>query len=199
LAKIGIAPEDVKSVFITHAHADHIGGLVDTENKPAFPTAKIYIAQTEADFWTGADPDLSGMRIPADGRGQFLGTIKKMLEGAKPNIVLVKPGRLSPEVELIPAHGHTPGHAAFQVTMGGEKLLVLGDAVHIYPLQFPHPEWTMAYDTDPKEAIRTRHKLFKQVANDRTLLTAYHLPFPGIGHVRAVGKAYQWVPRAWVV
>jgi glyoxylase-like metal-dependent hydrolase (beta-lactamase superfamily II) len=64
-------------------------------------------------------------------------------------IDLQAPGRLSPEVELVAAPGHTPGHSCFQVNSGEEKLLVFGDAVHLYTLQFPHPEWTMAYDVHP--------------------------------------------------
>ena len=79
------------------------------------------------------------------------------------------------------------------------ELLVIGDAVHSYALQFPHPEWTMAFDVNPGMAVTTRRKIFKDAAAARTTLMGYHLPFPGIGHARAVGSGYEWVPRPWVV
>jgi glyoxylase-like metal-dependent hydrolase (beta-lactamase superfamily II) len=75
----------------------------------------------------------------------------------------------------------------------------MGDVIHLFALQFPHPEWTMAFDSAPAQAIKTRRKLFKDAAAERTTLIGAHMPFPGIGHVRAAGPGYQWVPRPWVI
>jgi glyoxylase-like metal-dependent hydrolase (beta-lactamase superfamily II) len=198
LAKIGIAPVDVKWIFVTHAHMDHIGGLVEG-NALVFPAAKIIAAKTEVDFWSGANPDLSGMRTPAEARTQMAGAIKGCLEVLKPNLELKGPGKVTPSVELVASPGHTPGHAMFLVSEGDDKLLVFGDIVHLWALQFPHPEWTMAYDVDPKQAIATRKKVFEKAAADRPLLAGYHMPFPGLGHARSAGKGYEWAPRPWVV
>jgi glyoxylase-like metal-dependent hydrolase (beta-lactamase superfamily II) len=199
LSKIGIAPGDVKTIFVTHAHADHIGGLVDDSNQLVFGLARIIAAKPEVAFWTGDSPDLSGVRISPETKTQSLATIKKFLAGMKPSLELKDPGHVSPEVELIAAPGHTPGHSLFAVTQGEEKLLVIGDSVHLHALQFARPEWTMAYDVNPPLAITTRRKIFKDAAAQRTTLMAYHLPFPGIGHIRASGPGYEWVPRPWVV
>ena len=57
----------------------------------------------------------------------------------------------------------------------------------------------MAYDVHPEQAITTRRKLFKQASAERTLLLGYHMPFPGLGYVRADGAGYESVPRPWVV
>src|SRR5262249_7867179 len=159
-ARIGISPQDVKTIFITHAHPDHIAGLVDDSNALIYPSARIVMAKSEMDFWTADAPDVSRMRTPPEATTQMLGSIKKMLGALKPNLELKEPGKLTSEVELIAAPGHTPGHALFRVTQGDEKLLVIGDAVHSFALQFPHPEWTMMYDVDPALAVKTRTKLF---------------------------------------
>jgi glyoxylase-like metal-dependent hydrolase (beta-lactamase superfamily II) len=198
LARIGIAPGDVKVIYVTHAHSDHIGGLVDEANALAFPSARIIASKSEVDFWTSDARNLSGMKTPPETTAQLLAGIKGLLGGVKSKLELKEPGKLSSEVELLAGPGHTPGHSLYLVTQGDEKILVFGDAVHLAALQFPRPEWTMAYDVDPKLAITTRLKLFKQAAAERTTLMGFHMPFPGIGHVRAVGSGYEWVPRPWV-
>ena len=48
LAEVGLTPEDVDSVFITHAHFDHLGNVED------FPNAKFYIQQRELSKWIWA-------------------------------------------------------------------------------------------------------------------------------------------------
>jgi glyoxylase-like metal-dependent hydrolase (beta-lactamase superfamily II) len=199
LARIGVAPGDVKTICVTHAHPDHIAGLVDASNQQVFPAARIIAAKTEVNFWTGDAPDLSGMKTPPEAKLQLAAGMKAILGGVKANLEAKDPGKITPEVELIAAPGHTPGHSLFRITQGGESLLVIGDAVHAYALQFAHPEWTMAYDVDPARAVSTRRKLFKDTAADRTTLMAYHLPFPGIGHVRTAGREYEWVPKPWAV
>jgi glyoxylase-like metal-dependent hydrolase (beta-lactamase superfamily II) len=199
LARIGVTPSDVKTVFVTHAHPDHIAGLVDASNGPVFPSAKVIAAKAEVDFWTSDAPDLSGMKTPPEARSQLAAGMKAILGNLKSQLEPKEPGHLTSEVELVAAPGHTPGHAMFRVTQGAEQLLVIGDALHVYALQFLHPEWTMAYDVDPARAISTRRKLFKDAATERTLLLGYHLPFPGLGHVRAARGEYEWVPRPWAV
>ncbi|MFO1475973.1 MAG: MBL fold metallo-hydrolase [Verrucomicrobiota bacterium] len=198
LARIGIAPGEVKTVFVTHAHPDHIAGLLQ-ENHPVFPSARIVASKTEVDFWTGAAPDLSGTRLPPEMRAQAAASIKGLLNNLSPALDLKGPGKVASNVELIASPGHTPGHALFLVSEGDDKLMVIGDIVHAWALQFAHPEWTMAFDTDPKQAIATRRKFFQQLASDRMAVSAYHLPFPGLGHVRTAGKDFEWAARPWVV
>ena len=199
LARIGIAPADVKTIFVTHAHPDHVCGLVDASSAPIFPSAGIIAAKTEVDFWTGNNPDLSGMRMPPEQRDQALTTIKKTLAAVKAALDLKSPGKVSPEIQLIAAPGHTPGHSLFKVSRGADTLLVMGDAVHVFALQFAHPEWTMAFDVNPAQAVKTRRNLFKEEAADRITLLGAHMPFPGIGHVRKANQGYVWVPRPWAI
>ena len=48
LAECGVSPEDISTVFITHAHFDHMGNIED------FPKAKFYIQERELSKWVWA-------------------------------------------------------------------------------------------------------------------------------------------------
>ena len=89
---------------------------------------------------------------------------------------------------------HTRGHAAYLIESKGERLLILGDAVHAHAVQFARPQVAIEFDSDKKQAVATRKKLFAWAAKEKLLVSGMHLPFPGLGHVRADGKGYAWVP-----
>src|SRR5260221_1475397 len=52
MAEAGIKPGDIDAVVFSHAHIDHIGGIVGAGDKPLFPHAQYYIAQSDFDFLT---------------------------------------------------------------------------------------------------------------------------------------------------
>lgn len=45
LSKAGFKPEDVTDVFISHAHPDHIGGLIDKSGKLVFQMPVISLVK----------------------------------------------------------------------------------------------------------------------------------------------------------
>ncbi|MCL2459488.1 MAG: MBL fold metallo-hydrolase [Desulfobulbus sp.] len=190
----GYEPAQVDTVVITHLHADHIGGLIDQEGKPLFPQAAILVAQIDHDYWlsektAAAAPEAARpfFKMARDVAAPYLanGHWKTFAEGT----VLV------PGVKAVKAYGHTPGHTAYAVESAGQKLLIWGDVVHAHAVQFAKPGVSIEYDTDRKQAVATRKALMKEMAASQSLVAGMHLPFPGIGHVRAEGKgSYAWVP-----
>ena len=52
MAEAGIKPDDIDAVVLSHAHIDHIGGVVGDDGKSLFPNAQFYIAQSDLDYWT---------------------------------------------------------------------------------------------------------------------------------------------------
>jgi hypothetical protein len=66
--------------------------------------------------------------------------------------------------------------------------------IHFGAVQFPKPEITVAYDVNSPAAAAQRIKQFAESEKSRRLVAAAHLPFPGVGHIRAEGKGYIWVP-----
>jgi len=199
LSAAGVEPAQVTAVVISHAHGDHFGGLLDGNGKPVFPNAAYFASKTEVDYWTGPDPDMSKLRIPEENKKVFAANAKRYFGAIKDRLTLVSPGqKIVGGMEVLGAPGHTPGHIALLVTSGKEALLNSADTVHHHVVLFAHPEWTSAFDSDPKMAAETRSRILHRAAADGLRVLGYHLPFPGIGHVRtAKGGAFEWVPEPW--
>lgn len=193
LKAAGYTADQVDTVLITHLHGDHMGGLIGADGKPAFPNAEVRVSKADADFWLS--PEVAA-KVPADKQPFF----KMARDVAAPLIAAGKwktfaeGDELVPGFKAVPAPGHTPGHTAYLLESEGQKLLLWGDLVHSTAVQFAKPSVTIEFDVDQKQAAESRRKLFKQSAADKNLVAGAHLPFPGVGHVRADGKGYAWVP-----
>ncbi|MGZ5201275.1 MAG: MBL fold metallo-hydrolase [Telluria sp.] len=192
LKAAGYQPEQVDEIYITHFHGDHVGGLV-SQGKLVFPNATVRAAKAEADFWLSEE---NMNKAPADKKGAFQGAMAAVGP-------YVKAGHFKPfdgNVELVPGiranaeHGHTPGHTTYMVESRGQKLLLIGDLIHVAAVQMEHPTVTIDFDRDEKAAEAARLREFDAAAKGGYLIGGAHLQFPGMGHLRAEGKGYRWVP-----
>jgi glyoxylase-like metal-dependent hydrolase (beta-lactamase superfamily II) len=194
LKAAGYEPGQVDAVLITHMHGDHVGGLIGPDGQPAFPNARVYAAKADADFWLS--PEVMA-KAPEAAKPYF----KMAQDSTAPYVKAGHFATFEGDAEILPGikpvaeNGHTPGHTGYLFESKGQKLLIWGDVVHNAAVQFPQPKVTIEFDTDQKKALATRVKLFSWTAKESLLVAGMHLPFPGIGHVRADGKGrYSWVP-----
>lgn len=189
----GITPEAIDTVILTHAHPDHIGGVVDDKGQLAFPNARYVMWQTEWDFWT-SEPDLTRLQIPDHLREVLLQFARNNLPPLQDQLDLVEPEtEIVPGIQAIAAPGHTPGHMALAVSSGNEQLLDIVDAA-IHPIHLEQPDWYAAVDYIPEQVMTTRRQLLKRAAAEKALVFVYHFPFPGLGHVIEHGQGWQWQP-----
>ncbi|MBC7413911.1 MAG: MBL fold metallo-hydrolase [Herminiimonas sp.] len=192
LKAAGYQPEQVDEIYITHMHPDHVGGLM-AGDKPAFPNAVVRAEKHDADFWLSqANLD----KAPTDGKGFFQGAMASL----NPYVKAGKFKSFDGSIELVPgvrsvfAPGHTAGHSTYVVESKGQKLVLWGDLIHVAAVQFDHPEVTIQFDSDARNAARQRQQAYADAAKAGYLVAASHLPFPGVGHIRRDGKAYAWAP-----
>lgn len=192
LRAAGYRPEQVDEILLTHLHKDHAGGVM-AGGAAAFPNATLRLSQAEADYWLtpankAAAPDFlaSFFDSAADAVAPYIGAGR-----FKP---YARFGVLGAGVEALAAPGHTPGQAMYLIDGGGQQLLVWGDIVHMAPVQFPHPDATVKYDSVDTAAQATRRAVMQLAVSRQLLVGAAHIAFPGLGHVRARGAVYEWLP-----
>lgn len=195
LQSAGIALESVTDVIITHMHMDHVGGLLVPGVKERLrKDVRIHVNATEVAFWTS--PDFTQTVMPKPVPAVLRSTATSFYETYRDQIQVFEDRKeVAPGVIMRLTGGHTPGHCVVDLISDGDRLTFAGDAV--FPVAFDHPEWHNGFEHDPVESARVRLALFNELAQNKGLLVAAHLPFPSVGRVAKEGDAFRWVPVIW--
>jgi glyoxylase-like metal-dependent hydrolase (beta-lactamase superfamily II) len=188
----GYQPEQVDEIYITHLHADHVGGVM-SNGQMTFPNAIIRTDRREGEFWLSKE---NMDKAPEAMKGFFQGAQASM----KPYVDAGKYKPFDSDTELVSgirsmaAYGHTPGHTVYVVESKGQKMVFWGDLMHVAAVQFAEPSVTIQFDTDSKHAAPQRKKAYADAAKNGYFVAAAHVSFPGIGQLRPDGKGYRWLP-----
>ncbi len=193
LLAANIELDDIDAVLLTHAHPDHIGGLAAAGEIPVFKNAELILSQHEYEFWTD---EKYSFGIPDNARPKFM-LARNALAAYRARMTLVTAGEVLPGIEFVPLPGHTPGHGGYRISSGGSSLLIWGDIVHFPDIQIPCPDVTIAFDVDPVEACRTRHRTLDMVASGGELVGGLHLNFPGFIRVLKENGKYSFYEEPW--
>lgn len=189
-AAIGITPEDITHIVFTHAHPDHLWGLLDDFDDPFFPNATYMIGKAEWDYWI----DPKTVDSIGSERTTFAVGARRRLETLEDNITFFDDGEeILPNIAARATFGHTPGHMAFHVSAGTQSVMILGDCIVNHHVAFARPDLPAGSDQDAEMGIATRTLLLDQLAAEQMHLIGYHFPYPGIGRAERQGSNYVFV------
>ena len=155
LETIGVSPEDIDYVFITHLHGDHIGGMVN-EGKAVFTNAKVYVNVDEYAGWENAD-DMDMMKAYGENMVYFDAD-----------------GDLPCGIKAIKAYGHTPGHTMYRV----DDVVFAGDIMHATALQLVNPDSCARFDQNQEESAKSRKEALANFKAEGTKVYGMHFPDP---------------------
>jgi glyoxylase-like metal-dependent hydrolase (beta-lactamase superfamily II) len=182
LATIGVRPEDVTHLVITHAHDDHFAGATERRgdaDEPRFPRARCYAGRAD---WV----DNAALREPGSIEARTLGVLleRGQLELVEGDL------DLTPSVRIVAAPGETPGHVVVRVGSNGQTLYCLGDLYH-HPVEVEQPSW-VPHDRDRAAKTASRAALTAAaLAEDARLIVAH---IPGLGRLRPTPTGVAWAP-----
>ncbi|GEN82168.1 putative quorum-quenching lactonase YtnP [Sporosarcina luteola] len=173
LAELGLTPDDIDIVLMTHLHNDHAAGLTCFKNDElvsTFPNAEIYASQVEWDEMR--NPNIRSRNTYWKENWEPIQHQVKTFEDR----VTVLPG-----IEMIHTGGHSDGHSVIKLTQNDETILHMGDIMPTHA--HSNPLWVLAYDDYPMTSIFAKEKLMKEALPNRYRFIFYH---------DAVYRLVQW-------
>jgi glyoxylase-like metal-dependent hydrolase (beta-lactamase superfamily II) len=177
LAKVGVKPEDVTDLVITHAHWDHMDGV------DLFPKAQVWIQKEEYQYYSdpahlansGVDPDdMAALeKIRAEGR-------LRLVDGDGQEII--------PGVTVYIGGRHTRESQFVSVVTAGGTVVLASDNAYLYENLDRHRPIAQTWDSVSNLAAQDR---MKALASNPRLIVPGHdpqvlvrFPKPGAGVAR---------------
>lgn len=181
LSESGVRPSEISTVIFTHLHGDHTGWNIERgSGQPLFSSARYLVPKADWDHYAGGE-----RQVPSFERDvrplEALGCIE-LIEGER---------ALTQSLTTLPTPGHTPGHTSIIVDSGGERGLIVGDAI-LSSIDADEPEWTNTFEWDKEVARRTRSALIERAERENALVGASHIAFPGLGRFVRIDGRRRW-------
>lgn len=176
LEAIGVLPNEIDWLILTHLHFDHAGGVTtfdaDGQLQCVFPNARHYVQKLEWEDAVSGRPELAGAYAPADFVPAENAGLLTLVEEAE---------EILPGISVRRTDGHTRGHQLVTLTSAGQTVVYVGD---VSPMA-PHVRafWTMSYDQYPLTTRRTKPEILGEIADEGHLVIFPHEPHQKIARL----------------
>lgn len=188
---VGITPESIDEVIITHFHPDHVNGLL-AHGEPVYPNAKIRVPRVEWDFWNNdqerAQATPGRMQSLFENNHRIFDPLRQRVSTFEWEEEVIQ-GLIA-----IGAPGHSIGHTCFEIVSDGKKVFLQSDLTNHAVLFMPNPHWTASFDQNPEQTVATRIKIYDRLAAEGTPVQAFHHAFPGLSVIVKEGQGYRLEP-----
>jgi len=206
LKAIGVAPEDVDYILLTHIHADHVGWnttLKDDKWVPTFPNAIVICSDMEwrygAALEAGDEAAINllrkkaglgePIRIPVS--GVFTDSMKPIKEAGLLQLIAIDGTEILEGVRFLPTPGHSICHASISISSGGEEGIFGGDIVHL-PFELYDTNLTSMFCEFPEAARSSRLQIAAMVADHKALFFSSHFPESSAGNIFKHNENFGW-------
>ncbi len=186
LEEIGVAPEEIEVVLLTHADRDHVAGLLMPDGTFTYPNAQHVIGH---ELWENLRKPETLAALDEQRQSFY----RRLIHAFDETIQLCEgESEVIEGVRFVPSPGHRVGHAIYEFATDGPPLLHTGDSF-FHPVFAEHPDWPNVTDSLPEQAVASRIRLVARAAASNALVLGSHVPFPGIGRIEPTDGAYRWV------
>jgi len=188
LAALGVTPESVGFVLLTHLHVDHVGWntkLVDGRWVPTFPNARYIFPKADSDEFS--KPENS--EIPSG--ICYVDSVLPVIEAGLAEMVGEQGGEVLDGISFIPTPGHCVGHMSIRLTSRGEEALFGGDLLH-HPIQVYRPDWKSVFCADPERARESREWALNYAADHHAIYFSSHFADTSAGLVTRNAGGFEW-------
>jgi glyoxylase-like metal-dependent hydrolase (beta-lactamase superfamily II) len=171
LLKIGLKPEQITTVVLSHLHFDHAGGLLPTFSE--IQNGDHSLIFKNANFITSKEAFLRAKNPHPRDRASFIpGLVEKLENTGRLKLVEGSESLFNDRLSFFISNGHTPGQLLSAIQGQQKKLFFCGDLIPGIP--WVHIPITMGYDRFPEMLIDEKTSLYQKMDLPKTLFYFTH-------------------------
>ena len=169
LGSIGIKPDEITDVILTHLHFDHAGGATVVENGkpvPAFPNAKYYIQKEHYQWAKNPSEKDRASFMPENYEPLVAEGMMEFIDGE---------GEIFSGISVLPMYGHTKAMQTVKIN-GGEQIFFYAADLCPTSAHVPIP-YVMGYDNFPLTSMAEKRKIFFEAYEEGWIVAYEHDAF----------------------